>query len=301
MIPASRISWTRLDEYDGPRPSPSERVISVTSLVSPPRIARLTALHRAELPSNAPRYERGKLVTPDTWAVFGTALHSTLERAARLADPPPILVEERLSTEVSVDGTRWTVSGKLDVYEADRTLWDWKSTSAYSVSGGRTGKGEWASQLNVLAWLLARNGHPAPLKLAVWGFWKDWSRKLSERDGLNYPEDDEGPVEVPLWSPDEVQIYVLDRLRRHESARASLPDCTAEERWARDAGWAVLKSSKSVRAERVLPTLEDARRYRDEILGGKGLIEERPGTPKRCLECCAVRSVCSYAKSLDTR
>jgi hypothetical protein len=301
MIPASRLAWTRLDEYDGPRPSPAERVISVTNLVSAPRIARLIALHRSELPSNAPRYDGGRLVTPDTWAVYGTALHSTLERAARAADPAPLLVEHRLETEVSVEGVLWKVSGKLDVFEADLTLWDWKSTSAYTVSEGRTGKGEWACQLNTLAWLLARNGHPKPRKLAVWGFWKDWSQKMADRDA-SYPQDDEGPVDVPLWTDDEQHAYVLDRLRLHEAARHSLPECSPEERWAKDAGFAVLKSAKSVRAERVLPTRQDAERYRDELLGGKGLIEERPGTSTRCLRYCPAKSVCDFAKSLlDSR
>jgi hypothetical protein len=301
MIPASRLAWTRLDEYDGPRPSPSERVISVTSLVSPPRIARLTAIYRDELPSSAPRYEDGRLVTPDTWAVFGTALHSTLERAARQADPPPLLVEERLEALVSVEGVQWKLSGKLDVYEADLTLWDWKSTSAYAVSDGRTGKGEWACQLNTLAWLLVRNGHPRPKKLAVWGFWKDWSSKMAQRDD-SYPQDDEGPVEVPLWPEDEQRAYVDERLRAHEAARASLPLCTPAERWAKGGGYAVLRSAKSVRADRILDTREDAERYRDEILSGKGLIEDRPGTSVRCEKYCRVSSFCSqWKKELDTR
>lgn len=300
MIPASRLAWTRLDEYDGPRPSPAERIVSVTNLVSPPRITRLTALHRHELPSVAPRYENGRLVTPDTWAVFGTALHATLERAARQADPPPLLVEHRLSTVVTVDGTPWTVSGKLDVFEADLTLWDWKSGSAYSVSDGRQGKSEWACQLNTLAWLLPRCGHPRPRKLAVWGFWKDWSAKLAERSA-EYPQDDEGDVEIPLWPEDETDAYVRERLRLHEAARTKLPECSPEERWAKDAGFAVLKTAKSVRAERILPTREDAERYRDEVLGGKGLVEERLGTSVRCERYCPVRAFCSFAKnSLDT-
>ena len=298
MIPASRLAWTRLDEYDGPRPSPAERIISVTNLVAPPRIVRLSVLHRDEVPSSAPRYENGRLVTPDTWQVFGTALHSTLERAARSADPPPILVEHRLETQVN----GWTLSGKLDVFEADLTLWDWKSTSAYSVSEGRQGKGEWACQLNTLAWLLARTGHPRPKRLAVWGFWKDWSSKMSDRNGDAYPEDDEGPVEVPLWSEEECYAYVTGRLALHEAARAELPLCTPEERWAKDAGFAVLKSPKAPRADRIFSTREDAERYRAEILNGRGIIEERPGTSNRCARYCKVNFACDfYQKSLDKR
>jgi len=283
------------DPYLGPRPNPSERLISVTSLINAPRIVRLLALHRAELPLDT--------VGDDTWKLLGTAVHAALEKAAASADPAPLLVEHRCETTVSVDGTPWTVSGQLDVLEADGVLWDWKITSAWSVSDGRGGKSEWSAQLNTLRWLLERSGtvpRGTVRGLAVWAILRDWSASQARRDP-GYPQAQEVALPYPTWTDDEVQSYVLDRLRRHEAARASLPDCTAEERWARDAGYAVLKSSKSVRAERVLPTLEDARRYRDEIMGGKGLIEERPGTPKRCLEYCAVRSVCSYAKSLDTR
>ena len=297
MIPASRLAWTLLDEYDGPRPSASERVISVTNLVSPPRIARLTALHRHELPSSAPRYENGRLITPDTWAVFGTALHATLERAARQADPAPILVEHRLETQVTVEGVLWTLSGKLDVFEADLTLWDWKSGSAYSVSGCRKGKSEWACQLNVLAWLLTRNGYRRPKKLAVWGFWKDWSKKMAARDA-EYPQDDEGDVPIPLWTEDETYRYVLDRLALHEAARKALPECSPEERWAKGEGFAVLPTKTSPRAAAVLESREDAERYLSEVRDGKGVIEYRAGTSTRCAQFCAVKSFYSQGQSL---
>ena len=87
MIPATRRAWTKRDPYLGPRPSPAERIVSVTNLIGPPRIARLTALHRDELPPVEPG--------EDTWALLGTAVHAALEAAAREADPPPLLVEHR--------------------------------------------------------------------------------------------------------------------------------------------------------------------------------------------------------------
>lgn len=305
-VPATRLAWSRLDSYAGPRPTPEERVISVTSLIAPPKIARLKSLHRDELPSTEPRYVDGRLVTPDTWALFGTALHAALEAAARLADPPPLLVEERLSTTVTVEGNLWTVSGQLDVLEADLTLWDWKSTSSYSVSDGRKGKSEWECQLNTLSWLLARNGHPRPKKLAVWGFYRDWSRKMASRPDNDYPEDDEGPVEVAHWSQDEQTDYVFERLALHEAARTELPLCTPVERWARDAGYAVLASAKAPRAAAVYDDKDTAERYLAEVRGGKGVIEFRPGTSNRCKDYCNVAGWChqwqleKMKKGLDT-
>lgn len=298
--PASRLAWSRLDDYRGPRPEPSDRTVSVTSLVAPPKIARLKSLHRASLPSQEPRYVNGKLLTPDTAALFGTALHAALEAAARIADPPPLLVEERLTSTASVDGCLWTVSGQLDVLEADGILWDWKSTSAYSVSDGRKGKSEWECQLNVLSWLLVRNGHPRPKGLAVWGFWKDWSRKIASRSENDYPEDDEGPVTVAHWTHDEQTDYVHARLRLHEAARHVLPDCTPEERWAKDAGFAVLASPKAPRAAGVFGDRATAERFLAEVRNGKGVIEERPGTSNRCAQWCIVSSFCDqWKKELD--
>lgn len=295
MIPATRLAWTKRDPYLGPRPSPSERVISVTNLIAPPRIARLTALHRDELPAVEPG--------SDTWALLGTAVHAALEIAAREADPPPILVEHRAVARVTVEGVQWTLSGQCDLLEADGVLWDWKVTSAWSVSDGRSGKGEWACQLNVLRWLLERTGavpRGTIRGLGVWAILRDWSATQAQRDA-GYPERQEIAVPIPLWSPEEAEAYVRERLALHEAARHKLPECNADERWARDAGFAVLRSAKAPRAERIFQRREDAERYRDELLNGKGIVEERFGRSIRCERYCPVKSVCSFAKALDSR
>lgn len=296
MIPATRKAWTVRDPYTGPRADPSQRIISVTNLIAPPRIVRLTALHRNELPPEEPG--------ADTWKLLGTAVHAALEKSAEITAPPPLLVEHRMESTVTVDGIPWTLSGQLDVLERDGVLWDWKVTSAWSVSDGRQGKGEWASQLNVLRWLLERTGAvpKGSIKgLAVWAILRDWSATQSRRDD-GYPASQEVAIPLPIWSADEVDSYVMDRLRLHEAARTTLPDCTPAERWAKGAGFAVMRSQKSVRAERIFDRREDAERYIAEALGGKGYVEDRPGTAVRCASYCRVSSVCSQFKnSVDTR
>lgn len=289
-IPNTRRAWSRLDDYRGPRPEPSERLISVTSLISPPRIVRLTALHRSEIPPPVPG--------EDTWSLLGTAVHAALEKASSLTDPPPILVEHRCETQVS----GWTVSGQCDVLEADGTLWDWKVTSAYSVGMG--GKTEWECQLNTLRWLLERSGTVPKgtiRGLAVWAISRDWSEKQAQRDP-GYPQAQECAIPCRMWSEDECFAYVTGRLALHEAARTELPLCTPEERWAKDAGFAVLRSPKAPRAERVFSTREDAERYQREILNGKGVIEERPGLSVRCARYCKINFACDqFKESLDIR
>jgi hypothetical protein len=287
-VPASRAAWSRSDDYSGPRAGPSERIISVTNLINAPRIVRLASLYRAELPGDIPG--------EDTWRLLGTAVHGALERAAPSADPPPLLIEHRAATEVG----GWTLSGQIDVLEADGTLVDYKVTSAWSVSDGRQGKGEWASQLNVLKWLLERTGtvpRGTIRSLAVWVICRDWSATQAGRDD-GYPQSQEIAVPLPIWGDDETYRYVTERIALHEAARTNLPECTPAERWARGGGFAVMKSVKSPRAERVFDRREDAERYLAEAMNGKGFIEARPGISVRCQRYCRCFSVCDQGKAL---
>lgn len=289
-VPASRRAWSKLDTYSGPRPGPHERAISVTSLIAPPRQVRLLALHRDEIPPPEPG--------TDTWILLGTAVHAALEAAAAKADPPPLLVEHRETISVAVDGIEWRLSGQCDVLEADGTLWDYKTTSAYSVQNG--GKDEWASQTNVLRWLLERSGAVPKgtiRGLGIWAILRDWSASQARRDE-RYPQSQEVGIPIPIWSEEDARSYVVGRLRLHEAARKALPECTAEERWAKGEGWAVLPTKSSPRAAAVLESREDAERYIAEVRDGKGVIEYRAGTSTRCEKYCPVASFCSQFKSL---
>ena len=290
MIPASRRAWSKLDTYTGPRAGPDERTISVTSLIAPPRQVRLLALHRDEIPPPEPG--------TDTWLLLGTAVHAALEAAAAKADPPPLLVEHREEVAVAVDGAEWRLSGQCDVLEADGTLWDYKTTSAYSVQSG--GKDEWTAQLNTLRWLLERSGAvpKGTIKaLGIWAILRDWSASQARRDE-RYPQSQEVGIPIPLWGEEDARSYVVGRLRIHEAARRVLPECTAEERWAKGEGFAVLPTKTSPRAAAVLESREDAERYLSEVRDGKGVIEYRAGTSTRCAQFCAVKSFCSQGQSL---
>ena len=291
MIPASRLAWSRLDTYTGPRAGPGDRLISVTSLISPPRQVRLLALHRDEIPPPEPG--------TDTWLLLGTAVHAALEAAAAKADPPPLLVEHRETVSVAVDGVEWRLSGQCDVLEADGTLLDYKTTSAYSVQNG--GKDEWTAQLNTLRWLLERSGAvpKGTIKgLGIWAILRDWSASQARRDE-RYPQSKEVGIPIPLWGEEDARSYVVGRLRLHEAARRVLPECTAEERWAKGEGWAVLPTKTSPRAAALLDTREDAERYLSEVRDGRGVLEYRAGTSVRCApQFCAVKSFCSQGQSL---
>ena len=82
------------------------------------------------------------------YPLIGNNTHYILERAG----VENALTEERLFTTVGL----WNISGKLDFYYADKTLWDYKVTSMWVLIDGV--KPDWEAQCNINALLLKENG-----------------------------------------------------------------------------------------------------------------------------------------------
>ena len=102
---------------------------SVTELIAPPRIIQLRRRHDNEITVDP--YDR-------IWLLFGKLVHGKLEDHAGFNS----LSEERLHTVIG--GIK--VSGAPDLYE-DECIWDYKTTSLYSVKDGL--KPEWEAQTNL--------------------------------------------------------------------------------------------------------------------------------------------------------
>jgi len=117
--------------------TPGSSDITVTQLIQPPLIRHLTNKHWNELEED---------VSGRVWALFGTAVHHLLEMAYK---GRTARVEERVYAEV----LGWKLGGAFDVLEGS-SLSDYKVTSVYSSDG----KIEWERQLNILRWLLHKNG-----------------------------------------------------------------------------------------------------------------------------------------------
>lgn len=266
-------------EYDR---GPAHR--SVTQLITPPRIDVLRKKHF---------HEMEKDVSEEWWALFGTAVHQILEWGAK----PGQVVEERLYTEI--DG--WVISGMLDcqtiIAEDHCEIMDYKVTAAYSIvkEGGKA-KREWEQQLNMQAFLVEQAKGLPVTKLSILAIVRDWQNK-SAQTNLDYPQSPIAVYPVDLWSHEDREAYMMERIREHRRAEmnieidAALPECSPYERWAKGDKWAVMKGNGK-RAVKVFDDEEKAVNLTE--IDKSYRVEYRPGEPTRC-----VGNYCQVAQWCD--
>lgn len=306
-LPAAIVEAIRRDDY-----TRGESDISVSQLVAPPRLVALAERHRHEIVEDA---------SDMLYRLMGKAMHRVLEFAAADA-----ITEERLFLEVCEHHTfpviapvdmanpdrvpccphSWLVSGQFDNLTLQETtaggwhLTDWKFGSLWGYKNGV--KAEYEAQLNLYALLLRKHGFEVGV-LTLGAIYRDWSKMAAQRDS-EYPQVGAQEFPVRLWSADEAEAYLLDRVQAHQAARRVLPECTADERWERPTKWAVMKDGRQS-ALRLLDTPHDADAWAvtsgiadaiEEPNTGQALamlhkgyrIEERPGAAIRCGNYCEV-------------
>ena len=247
---------------------------SVTQLIDSPRVRILKKEHEDEITEDA---------SDMVWSVLGTAVHKVFEQE-RIDGH---VLEERLYAEVD----NWTISGAIDVQRknaagTDVEILDYKCTSVWSVIHGKV---EWENQLNFYAWLVEQSGkHISGLKIVA--ILRDYSR--GKRFEKNYPEAPIVMIDIPLWSPEERDAYVRERVRLHQAAEfdrltgEELPICTDAERWRKPTTYAVM-SGKAKRAVRVFDEQIDAEKFlkaQPEEKRKAMRIEMRRGTCTRCAD-----------------
>ena len=238
----------------------------MTTLIDSPRISQLRKQHSNHLTED---------VSDLVWRVMGTAIHEVFEKAASNA----YVSEERLQHEV--DGT--LISGAIDYQfedDGEVDLKDYKSTSTYSITMGD--KPEWERQLNVYAYLIR---HAKGLKVrsaSVVAVLRDWRKAEAERRG-EYPQAPIAEVPVNLWSDEEQDAYVKERVRLHKVAELEkdfeLPECSPEEQWRKKTVWAVHKG-KNKRALKLFDSEEEAQEFAGQ--SDDRNVVERPATLTRC-------------------
>jgi len=272
-LPESIMNALRRPEY-----SRGKAHLSVTQLLNSPKIVALTQKHWEDLEQDA---------ADMVWSLFGTAVHKVLEHGKDANH----IVEQRIHAEI--DG--WNISGAIDlqiVNENGVDIRDYKTTSAWAVINEKI---EWEYQLNMYAYLVERVKKVPATSVGIVAIIRDWSR----RDAANKEEYPQAPIkEIPirLWSLEEREAFVADRVNKHAEAdfametEQALPDCTPEEMWERPGTWAVKKIG-GVRAKSVHPSEEEASIALAEA--GKGYeIEVRPGSRARCESFCPVSQYC---------
>ena len=258
--------------------------ISVTQLIKAPRQRWLEIRHDDELVAD---------VVDRIWMLLGSAIHYVLEQAEDKEDDTEI-IEKRLIAKVGED---WEVSGQADRFVTHGLLQDYKFTSVWAAINGP--KEEWIQQINMLAYLHRAAGYEVN-KGQIITIYRDWSKKRAQREPT-YPQVGVEAHKIPLWPNEEVEEFILSRIKAHKDAEElpddELPLCTDKERWQKPTTWAV-KKNKNKRAVRVLETEEDAYEYAGELTrlddkGNKYWIEERPGEWTRCKDYCPANQFCN--------
>jgi hypothetical protein len=263
-LPQSIVAAVTADPYVGGGD------ISVTKLIDAPQVRTLMAKHKDAITTD---------VSERIWSLLGQAVHTILERAALRQEG--MVAEDRLYAEVA----GWQLSGQFDVMHLETgVLSDYKVTTVYKLQNTDA----WTQQLNVLRWLAHKNGITVNT-LEIIAILRDWKKGEAERKPETYPQTPITRVSIPLWSLEDTEEYILDRVQLHQFAqKGGRVDCTDEERWYTGTQFALMKDGgkRAVKLFSERPT---------EIPEGHH-IEERPGEYRRCASYCEVRAFCPQAQ-----
>ncbi len=194
-LPETFINVIRRPQY-----SRGNSEISVTEILSPPQLVLLRRQYADDIEQDA---------SDMVWSLFGSAVHNILEHGKDSHH----IVEERLFT--TFEG--WSISGAIDLQEmvdGKVLIADYKVTSAWAV---QQEKQEWIDQLNLYAWLVERVKGEKVAGLQIIGIVRDWSRREAAIKDT-YPQSPIVTLDIPLWSPEDRETFVKQRLTLHNEA-----------------------------------------------------------------------------------
>ena len=283
-VPQEIINAVHNDSY-----SRGKATISATGLLQPPRIRLLAQEHYEELTID---------ISDEIWKLLGQSVHTILERANE--ENEDTITEQRMYAIVK----DWTISGQTDSIDIkNNILKDYKITSAWSiVSALQDGKKDWEQQLNIYAYLYRQNTGKTIDQLNIIAIARDWNRNQYLRSGGDYPPSPITVLNIDLWSDEEQQAFIEERVSIHQEAEVQylindeLPLCTDEERWRRKDTYRVEKKGRKT-AVRVLDTQEEANEYIGGHKDSKLLkVVEAKGECIRCANYCDVAEFCNQYK-----
>lgn len=268
--------------------------ISITGLNRPPQVRVLEKRHFDELTED---------VSDRLASLKGQIGHGILERAG--------LKNEWSEKRIGANILGWEVTGQPDKFESvgikDGVLIDFKLPTLSSfLFGFQRDKGlkpEWITQGNAYRYLLAKQGINVT-KIIFKAVLTEWSKRHA-RVKQGYPDRPFFNFEVPLWTLEETEKYITERVAIHQAADklpdAKLPPCTDEERWKAAGVWKVFKdgAKKSLKnfdgptaqAEAEAFAAEKSTTLKTTI---KAVLV--PGEAIRCLDYCRAAKFCHQLK-----
>lgn len=269
--------------------NPGDSDITATGLLEPVRMHLLKEKYKDELTEDA-----SDLI----YSLQGQSIHTILERSAKALEQEGYIAERRFYFMCN----GWKVGAQIDVFDKRRgVLQDYKVTSVYSVKDGI--KEDYAKQLNIQAEAMRQNGFEVK-QLQIVAILRDWSKGERDRDVkamgdlASYPEYQVKILEVPLIPSKEVLEYVIERVNELRIGKESgvLPECSKEERWAKDNVWAMMKKGQK-RATKLCSSEEQAKELL-EVFGKEFSVEFREGISTRCENYCSVSKFCNQFLSM---
>ena len=275
-LPHQFLNLLARDKYDS-----GDSRITITRLLSSPRISLLQQRHEAEIVTD---------ISDDVWKLMGKSIHTVLEQGADESD----IIEKRMFAEVN----GWKVSGQCDAIRTEGTqkiLMDWKFTSAYAIGKNQS---KWEEQLNCYAYLAHADLKIEIDRLQVIAILRDW-QKSKALNSNSYPQASVHIEEIPMWSRDEQFNFINERVSAHQDAffeydiDGTLPSCSDADRWKRDSVWAVCKIG-GVRSVKNFDSFEEANGFYEKMKTKNDYeVVERKGEPARCVgNYCQVAPFC---------
>lgn len=299
-IPSGLAKALAGDEYD--LLGAPKNILSVTSMLSSPKVRQLERRHWDEIESD---------VSEAVFRIMGQATH---ERISRYDKGENKLTEERwymnletldvytLGAGEKITKQEWYnkdtyfLSGRFDSYEqtsdTDGVVDDYKVTSVWGVIIDGAPKPDYVSQLNVYAYALRKIGFPATKARSIL-ILRDWSAAAQMKNPANYPPIPIHVWDIPLWKDDDVEGVIRAQVRRHvraeDLADDEIPECTPLERWAKNDQWALMKDGRKSAVK--LYDTEDAAitaKLSEEKASPKNsyYIEKREGGNVKCERYC---------------
>lgn len=271
-LPEALVKAMQNDPYNA-----GDSDFTATGLLKPARVVELEKRHAHEITEDA---EDG------IYRLYGQVAHGILERA-NMAD----MAEKRFFATFTVGGKDYKVSAQMDTLSiVDGTLSDFKFTTAWGFKKDQPPKAEWVAQLNIQLELMRMNGLDAKA-LQIIGLLRDFQLSQAKGDP-NYPQAPVATHSIPMWSREQTQAFIKMRIAAHVDARTALPECTAEERWAKPDTWAVIKKGQKRAINGGVQLNEKAALAVAERNPGT-VVVYRPGESVRCASYCSAAQFCT--------
>nr|DAF85433.1 MAG TPA: protein of unknown function DUF3799 [Siphoviridae sp. ctzm5103] len=224
------------------------------------------------------------------WAVWGTAVHALME-----SQPDNNFHEEKFKVPVCNS----FVTGQVDSYDMEHaTIFDWKTASVWKVQFADFG--DWYKQGMTYAWLLKQSGLDVRHCVFV-ALLKDHSKSKAAKDA-SYPQSPVFKYEFDVTDEElqQTEARIIAKVAEIENAYKlgddDIEPCSAEERWADNEKWAVMKNGRKT-AIKLFDNSADADAMAGEM-GNSYYVEHRPAISRKCGEYCACKEFCNFYKSM---